>query len=414
MFKNKVITTIFFTVFVDLIGFGILIPIIPLLFANPSSEFYLLPVGVSVKTGYLLLGLLVAVYPLGQFLATPILGQMSDVYGRKKILALSLLGTSISYLIFAIGILTKNIPLLFASRFFDGLTGGNISVAQAMIADVSTNEYRTRNFGLIGAAFGLGFIFGPYIGGRLSDPQTVSWFTAATPFFFASILAFLNMVSVTFLLEETNKHLQNIKIVWYKSLHNISRAMKMENLNVLFLTNFLFYGGFSFFTTFFAVYLINKFHWSQGNVGDFFAYVGLCSALTQAFITRAVAKRFESSRVLRVTLIGCAVMILAYFLPRYAWQILFIPPIFGIFSGLTMANLGSLLSRSTPPQMQGEILGINASVQALASFVPAILSGFIAASLTPQTPIVIASFIIILGAIAFNKLYKIKQPIDNV
>jgi DHA1 family tetracycline resistance protein-like MFS transporter len=414
MFKNKVITTIFFTVFVDLIGFGILIPIIPLLFANPSSEFYLLPVGVSVKTGYLLLGLLVAVYPLGQFLATPILGQMSDVYGRKKILALSLLGTSISYLIFAIGILTKNIPLLFASRFFDGLTGGNISVAQAMIADVSTNENRTRNFGLIGAAFGLGFIFGPYIGGRLSDPQTVSWFTAATPFFFASILAFLNMVSVTFLLEETNKHLKNIKIVWYKSLHNISRAMKMENLNVLFLTNFLFYGGFSFFTTFFAVYLINKFHWSQGNVGDFFAYVGLCSALTQAFITRAVAKRFESSRVLRVTLIGCAVMILAYFLPRYAWQILFIPPIFGIFSGLTMANLGSLLSRSTPPQMQGEILGINASVQALASFVPAILSGFIAASLTPQTPIVIASFIIILGAIAFNKLYKIKQPIDNV
>jgi DHA1 family tetracycline resistance protein-like MFS transporter len=414
MFKNKVITTIFFTVFVDLIGFGILIPIIPLLFANPSSEFYLLPVGVSVKTGYLLLGLLVAVYPLGQFLATPILGQMSDVYGRKKILALSLLGTSISYLIFAIGILTKNIPLLFASRFFDGLTGGNISVAQAMIADVSTNENRTRNFGLIGAAFGLGFIFGPYIGGRLSDPQTVSWFTAATPFFFASILAFLNMVSVTFLLEETNKHLQNIKIVWYKSLHNISRAMKMENLNVLFLTNFLFYGGFSFFTTFFAVYLINKFHLSQGNVGDFFAYVGLCSALTQAFITRAVAKRFESSRVLRVTLIGCAVMILAYFLPRYAWQILFIPPIFGIFSGLTMANLGSLLSRSTPPQMQGEILGINASVQALASFVPAILSGFIAASLTPQTPIVIASFIIILGAIAFNKLYKIKQPIDNV
>jgi DHA1 family tetracycline resistance protein-like MFS transporter len=414
MFKNKVITTIFFTVFVDLIGFGILIPIIPLLFANPSSEFYLLPVGVSIKTGYLLLGLLVAVYPLGQFLATPILGQMSDVYGRKKILALSLLGTSISYLIFAIGILTKNIPLLFASRFFDGLTGGNISVAQAMIADVSTNENRTRNFGLIGAAFGLGFIFGPYIGGRLSDPQTVSWFTAATPFFFASILAFLNMVSVTFLLEETNKHLKNIKIVWYKSLHNISRAMKMENLNVLFLTNFLFYGGFSFFTTFFAVYLINKFHLSQGNVGDFFAYVGLCSALTQAFITRAVAKRFESSRVLRVTLIGCAVMILAYFLPRYAWQILFIPPIFGIFSGLTMANLGSLLSRSTPPQMQGEILGINASVQALASFVPAILSGFIAASLTPQTPIVIASFIIILGAIAFNKLYKIKQPIDNV
>jgi MFS transporter, DHA1 family, tetracycline resistance protein len=409
MFKNKTIITIFFTVFIDLIGIGILIPVIPLLFANPGSEFYLLPAGVSVNTGYLLLGLLVAVYPLGQFIATPILGQMSDVYGRKKILALSLLGTSISYFIFAYAIITKNIPLLFFSRFFDGLTGGNVSVAQAMIADISTPENRTRNFGLIGAAFGLGFIFGPYLGGRLSDPATVSWFTAATPFFFAGALAFLNMLSVYFLLSETNMHMKSVKIVWNKSLENIKRAIRMEGINVLFLTNFLFYGGFSFFTTFFAVYLIKKFNLSQGNIGDFFAYVGVCSALTQALITRAVSKRFKESQVIRITLIGTACMILAYFLPRYAWQILFIPPIFGIFSGLSMANLTSLLSHSAPPQMQGEILGINASVQALASFIPAVLSGFIAASLAPQAPIVIASLVIFIGAFAFNTLYKVKQ-----
>ncbi|MEI6659897.1 MAG: MFS transporter [bacterium] len=406
MFKDKTIVTIFFTIFIDLIGLGILIPIVPMLFANPGSDFYLLPAGVSVKTGYLMLGLLVATYPLGQFIATPILGQMSDIYGRKKVLALSLLGTSISYFIFAIAIITKDIPLLFFSRFFDGLTGGNVSVAQAMIADVSTHENRTRNFGLIGAAFGLGFIFGPYIGGRLSDPATVSWFSASTPFFFASILAFVNMLSVTLLLKETNKHMQSAKIVWSKSIHNIKRAMKMPGVNVLFLTNFLFFGGFSFFTTFFAVYLINKFHLSQGNIGDFFAYVGLCSALTQALITRAVAKRFGEAHVLRATLIGSGLMILAYFLPRYTWQILFIPPIFGIFNGLSMANLTSLLSRSTPPQMQGEILGINASVQALASFIPAILSGFIAASLTPETPLIIAAVVILIGALSFNLLYK--------
>ena len=406
MFKNKTIVTIFFTIFIDLLGFGILIPILPQLFANPHSEFFLLPLGMDIKTGYLLLGLLVAVYPIGQFLATPILGQLSDRYGRKKILAISLLGTSISYFIFAVGIITKNIPLLFFARFFDGLTGGNVSVAQAVIADISEPKNRARNFGMIGAAFGLGFIFGPYIGGRLSDPATVSWFTAATPFYFAGILAFINTLSVLFLLSETNKHIEEKKITWNQSIDNIVRAYSMKGINIIFLTNFFFYAGFAFFTTFFGVFLINKFKFSQGNIGDFFAYVGLWSVFTQAVVTRLVAKRFPEVKVIRLTLIGWGLMILAYFLPRYAWQILLIPPFFGLFSGLTMANLGSLLSRSVAPNVQGEILGINASVQALAQAIPAILSGFIAASLTPETPIVIASIVILIGAFLFRRLYK--------
>ncbi len=406
MLKNKTIVTIFFTIFIDLLGFGILIPVLPLLFASPTSEFYMLPTGISLNTGYLLLGLLVAIYPIGQFLATPILGQLSDRYGRKKILAISLLGTSISYVIFAIGIVTKNIPLLFLARFFDGLTGGNVSVAQAMIADVSLPENRAKNFGMIGAAFGLGFIFGPYLGGRLSDPATVSWFTAATPFYFAAVLAFLNMLSIMFLLKETNMHMNNNKISWNKSLLNIVRAYKMKGLNTIFLTNFLFYAGFAFFTTFFGVFLINKFHFSQGNIGDFFAYVGLWSVFTQAVVTRFVAKYFPEVKVIRLTLIGAGIMIMAYFLPQYAWQIFLIPPFFGLFSGLSMANLSSLLSRSAPANIQGEILGINASVQALAQAIPAVLSGFIAASLTPETPIFFASIVIILSAVAFRMLYK--------
>ena len=406
MFKNKTIVTIFFTVFIDLIGFGILIPVIPLLFATPSSEFYMLPVGMSLNTGYLLLGLLVAVYPIGQFISTPILGQLSDRYGRKKILAICLLGTSLSYFIFAMAIVTKNIPLLFFARFFDGLTGGNVSVAQAMIADVSTPENRTKNFGMIGAAFGFGFIFGPYLGGRLSDPATVSWFTAATPFYFAGILAFINMIFIWFFLSETNKNLQTKKIAWDKSLKNIIHAYNMKGLNIIFLTNFLFYGGFAFFTTFFGVFLINKFHFSQGNIGDFFAYVGLWSVFTQAVMTKFVAKRFKEVKVIRITLLGSGILVLAYFLPQYAWQILLIPPFFGLFSGLSMANLSSLLSHRAPPGIQGEILGINASVQALAQAIPAILSGFIAASLTPETPLIFASVIIVTGAIVFRVLYK--------
>ncbi len=406
MFKNKTIVTIFCTVFIDLLGIGILIPVIPQLFANPGSEFFLLPYGVSVKTGYLLLGFLLAIYPIGQFLATPILGQLSDKYGRKKILALSLLGTAVSYAVFAYAIVTKNIPLLFGARFLDGITGGNISVAQAMIADISTPENRAKNFGMLGAAFGLGFIFGPYLGGRLSDPLTVSWFTAATPFYFAGILAFLNMLSVLFVLKETNKHMHDEPMNLTKSLSNIGRAIKMKGVNIIFLTNFFFFGGFTFFTSFFAVYLINKFNFTQGQIGDFFAYVGLWSVFTQGVVTRYVAKKFSQEKVVRVTLLASGLLVLAYFLPQHPWEILLIPPFFSLASGLTMANLGALLSRSAPRHLQGEILGINASVQALAQSIPAILSGFIAASLAPTTPIIVASIVIIVGALLFNRLYK--------
>lgn len=406
MFKDKTKLTIFFTIFIDLLGVGILIPVIPLLFASPLSEFYILPAGVSINTGYLLLGLLIAVYPIGQFIATPILGQLSDQYGRKKILALSLAGTSLSYFLFAIGIVTHNIPLLFISRFFDGLTGGNISVAQAMIGDISTKETRAKNFGMIGAAFGLGFIFGPFIGGKLSDPHTLSWFSATTPFYFASILAFLNMSSVLFVLKETNKHMHGGILKWNKSIRNIIEAFKMKGLNTIFFTSFFFNAGFTFFTTFFSVYLIKKFGFDQGNIGDFFAYIGLWSVITQGVVTGFVAKRFSEDKILRFSLIGSGIMILMYFLPVYAWQIYLIPPFFGLCTGLTMANLGSLLSKSSKPEMQGKIFGINSSIQALAQLIPAIISGFVAALLTPESPMLIASMFILFGALVFMRLYR--------
>jgi len=406
MFKNKIIATIFLTIFIDLLGVGILIPVIPLLFASPLSEFYVLPAGLSLKTGYLLLGLLIAVYPLGQFMATPILGQLSDIYGRKKILALSLLGTSVSYVLFAVGIVFHNIPLLFLSRFFDGLTGGNISVAQAMIGDISTKENRARNFGMIGAAFGLGFIFGPFLGGKLSDPSVISWFSATTPFYFAAILAFINMLSVWYLLKETNLHLHTEILKWNKSFRNIFEAYKIKGINVILLTNFLYTSGFTFFTTFFSVFLIKKFGFNQGNIGDFFAYIGLWSIITQGFLVRHIAKRFSEEKIVGMSLLGSGLVVLLYFLPHYAWQLFLIPPFFGLCTGLSMSNLGSLLSKTAVPNIQGKIFGINSSVQALAQTIPAIISGLIAAVLTPESPIIIASIFMVMGALVFIRLYK--------
>ena len=406
------IPIIFFTSVLNSLGFGILIPVIPLLLANPSSQYFMLPKNFTLQQGYIIFGFLVASFSLMQFIATPILGQFSDKFGRKKILAISLAGTCISYILFAVGIIIKNIPLLFISRAFDGITGGNISVAQAVVADVTTPENRSKNFGLIGSAFGLGFILGPFLGGILSENRLVSWFSAATPFWFAAILSFANVMLIVTCLAETFKVDKFKKVIWSQSIKNIIKAYNMKKLRISFITVFLFHSGFTFFTTFFSVFLITKFAFTQSNTGNFFAYIGLWLVFTQAFITRLAANRFSEYKILRFSLIFMGIFLIMYLVPSVWWGLLIVAPFFSISNGLTQANITGLISRSVGPQVQGEVLGINASIQALANSIPAMLSGFIAASLTPSSPAIVASVVLVLSGIIFIAFYR--PPLTSV
>lgn len=400
--NKKVLFSVIFTVFVDLLGVGILIPVIPQLLANPASPFYLLPLGFSVRHGYILLGLLTASYPFMQFIATPLLGELSDRFGRKPVLALSLFGTSLSYVVFAIGIISRNLPLLFISRGFDGITGGNIAVAQAAIADITEPKDRAKSFGLIGAAFGMGFILGPFIGGKLSDPAVLSWFTASTPFWFAAVLSFANALSVIFLLPETLKTKgAKLSLHFAKSVKNIVKVFSLKDLRPVFATSFLFQSGFTFFTTFFSVFLISKFHFSQGSIGNYFAYVGIWIAFSQAFITHRISKKFKEYQILRISLIATGIFILLQLTPTVWWALLFITPFFAMFNGLTQANLSSLVSRSAGPERQGQILGINSSVQALAQAIPPVLAGFLAASLSTYAPVIVSGITVALAGVVF-------------
>jgi MFS transporter, DHA1 family, tetracycline resistance protein len=410
MLKKNPFLVIFFTVFVDLLGVGILLPVIPLLLVDPRSEFYLLPHGYSLSQGFIIFGFLTAIYPFMQFIAAPILGQLSDVYGRKKVLAVALGGTTISYILFAIGVVTGNIPLLFFSRALDGITGGNLAVAQASIADISSPENRAKNFGLIGAAFGLGFIIGPFLGGILSDPKISSWFNAATPFWFAAGLSFINVLSVLLIFPETRATLSDkIKIQWSRSLRNILQAFGSKTMRPLFLTNFFFQGGFAFFTTFFSIFLITRFNYEQGDVGLYFAYVGLWIAITQGFITRFMVKRFTGDQIVRFSIIGAAIFTALFFLVSSPWQLFLLSPFHAIFIGLSFANIPALISRTAGPEIQGEVLGINTSVQALAQTIPPVLSGYIAARLSPTTPILTAVIVMLIGAVIFWTTYKRPQ-----
>ncbi len=412
--KNNPLPVIFVTLFLNAIGFGILIPIIPLVLADPRSSFYLLPPDMNVSDGYVIMGFLTGVYPLAMFLATPILGELSDKYGRKKILAISLFGTFLSYVLFGFALIIKNLPLLFISRIIDGITGGNISVAQAAIADVTKPEHRAKNFGLIGASFGLGFVLGPYIGGKLSDPSVLPFFDAATPFWFAAILAGLDVLFILFIFHETlQSRVEHITLHWGKAIKNVIKAYSLKDLRVLFLTNFLFFGGFTFFTTFFSVFLIRRFGFAQGNIGDFFSYVGLWVAFTQAVLTRRLAKKFREQQIVRVTLFGSAFALLLFLFTNAWWQLLIITPIFAMCNGLTMANLTSLVSRSAEPKVQGEVLGINASIQALAQGIPPILSGYIAASIAVEAPVLVSSITVAAAGLVFLFLLKLRQPVQG-
>ena len=408
--KGNPLLAVFSTIFIDMLGVGILIPVFPLL-VLPHSPYRITPVGWSIADSFILLGWLSAAYPLAQFFAAPILGQLSDRYGRKIVLTVSIIGTSFSYMLFAIGVATKNIPLMFASRIVDGITGGNISVAQAVISDISTPKNRAKNFGLVGASFGLGFIFGPYIGGKLADPSVVSWFSASTAFWFTAILSAINALIVIKFLPETIKvKTTTLSLHILQSFKNIIKAFTNSGLKDITPATFLFNAGFTFFTTFFAVFLAVRFGFTQGNTGDYFAYVGIWIAIVQGGLIGILSKRFKDFQILRYSFFGAALTLLAYLLipaGEHRWLFV-IPPILALFIGMSNAFLPSIVSRVTPKEIQGETLGINTSVSALAQAIPAIIAGYVATINTSAT-VVTASMLIGFSGIAFWILFKPKR-----
>lgn len=402
MSDKHTLRTLFLTVLAEIIGFGILFPIVPLLFTEPSSQFFLLPSKYSLDTGFIFLGLLIGLYPLAQFFSTPILGELSDIYGRKAIIQGSIVGTVISTLIFAYGLMTANIALLFFSRVVNGLTGGLISVAQATIADVTDNQEKSKNFGLLSAAFGIGFIIGPFLGGVLSS-GFLPFLTLTTPFWFAAALSTVSLAYVTTSLKETSPK-EDKKVDPKKPLKQLHKGLRLPGLRKIFGVNFLYFSGFAFFTSFISVYLIKKFGFTQFDIGNFFLYIGVLVIITQLAIVPRVFSRFKEENVMPITLFLTGFFILLQLYPQTLWIYLMVIPFFSVNQGLTQVSLNTLVSNNAEKKDQGLALGTNQSLRSLGNAIPSILSGVSAALFEPSTPLLIAGSIIVLTAIGYRIL----------
>lgn len=388
--QKKTLGILFVTLLIDMIGIGMIIPILPIIFTDPTSPSFLLS-GYTTGQQYLIAGLLTAIFGLMQFLGAPILGELSDVYGRKKLLTFGVGVLAFSQLLFGFGIEIGSLALLFFSRAIAGLAGANFSIAQASIADITDPKDRAKNFGLIGAAFGIGFILGPTLGGAIAHVFD----SAAAPFWVASALGVLNVLSVSLFLPETNHHREDTHhFHWWKGIQNIMMAWRDLDARPVYLSSFLYASGFTFFTSFVGIMLVARFGLGESAIGTFFGVVGIWIVVTQLFILRFLTKHYNEKAILRVSLLVLAGTLALYPFVPSVFLLYALTPLLAIPNGLSMANMGALVSKSVSPKKQGAALGINGSLMALSGGIVPLLAGAVSGILGLQAPFFVGAFLV--------------------
>ena len=356
--------TLFLIVFVDLVGFGLVIPLLP---------FYAVRFGASPQQVTLLL----ATYSLFQLFAAPLWGALSDRIGRRPVLMTSMAASALAYL--WMGSATE-LWMLFAARALAGACAGNIAAAQAYIADVTTPENRAKGMGLIGAAFGLGFIFGPALGGFLAgnDPATAN---LEAPAWVAAGLSLVALGGVLFLLRENLTPEQRGSAQRRGRIGAILGTLRRPVLSRLILIFFLVILAFAGMESTFALWAMRQFRWGPEQVGYVFAYVGVLSAIMQGGLIGRLTRSFGEERLLLcgLALIGLGLLVLPFArdVPLLAVAVSGL----ALGMGLTQPSLNSLISRRAGRAEQGEVLGVSQSVGSLSRVIGPALAGLLFADL---------------------------------
>ncbi len=383
---------LFLTVFIDMVGFGIIIPVLPLY----AEHFHASPVAIGWLTG---------IYSGMQIIFTPILGKLSDRFGRRPILMLSLAGTAVG---FALMGMAHTLLLLFVARIIAGITGGNISIPQAYIADVTTPETRSKWMGMIGAAFGLGFTFGPMIGGIMSR---ISY---SAPFYFAAALAVANVVLLYFILPESLPKEHRAKPHEDAPIAEVFRHGSGWMFGIVVATYFFLIAGFAIMTTLFALFTEKRFGYDAHANGYLFGFIGIMTVIVQGGLIGRLVKIFGETALARTgLLITAAALALMPWCGNLTWLLVACVGL-SLGSGFASPPLNGLASQMIDRSWQGRALGVMQSAGSTARLLGPLIGGSLLMldlhkplSHYGETPFYAAAFLCLVGA---GLAFCLKKP----
>ncbi|WP_304066016.1 TCR/Tet family MFS transporter [Pedobacter glucosidilyticus] len=393
--KNTALGFIFITLLIDVTGLGIIIPVLPTLI----SELIHGNISEAASIG----GWLTFAYAFVQFICAPLLGNLSDRYGRRPVLLFSLLGFGIDYLLLAFA---PTIGWLFIGRIIAGFTGASFTTASAYIADVSTPEKRAQNFGLIGAAFGLGFILGPVLGGVLGQ------FGSRIPFFAAAGLSFLNVIYGYFVLPESLpvEKRRPFDIKRANPLGSLYQLKKYPAVYGLVLTLILMYIANNGLQSTWSFYGMEKFKWNEAWVGYSLGFIGLMIGIVQVGIIRWVIPKFGQEKSLYMGLAFYSLGLLLFAFAAEGWMMFaFIIPY--SLGGIAGPALQSIISGYAPTNEQGELQGALTSLMSATTIVAppvmtnlfAFFTGDKAPFIFPGAPFFVCSILVLISVFTAAK-----------
>jgi DHA1 family tetracycline resistance protein-like MFS transporter len=385
--NNKILAFLFTIVLFNFIGLTLLITVQAFI----VREYNTTALAVSLLTVF---------YAVFQFIAAPILGRISDRYGRRPVILVCLLGSSIGYFIFGIG---GALWVLYLSRIIDGFTGGNVSVATAIISDISPLKDRTKNLGIIGAAFGLGFIIGPVIGASLSQ------ISLSAPAYAAGIFSLAATIVGFFILPESlPKDKRNSDEFVWKDLNPvasigkfITRPMLGMLLTVFIIVNFTFNG----FTVTFPVFVIDKFSIDPLNIGGLLFVSGIVISVVQGGFIGKLAKRYGDKKVL---MSGTIILAVGLVLFAMANSYLALYPVLAVISlgvGLITPTLNSQISKIVLPKEIGEVFGVTTALNSLTTIIGPLIAGLLFDRIYPTAPYLAGSILLLIALIILQR-YK--------
>ncbi len=354
--QTKSVRFIFMTIILDMMGIGLIVPVLPDVIRRFVSD----PDQINHYFGYF-----VAIYALMQFVASPILGALSDRFGRRPVLLSSLLGAAIDYVFMAFA---NTLPLLFIGRVVSGLSGASLTVANSYMADISNDDNRSANFGLIGAAFGIGFVAGPVLGGVLGH------FNPVAPFIGAAVLNLINFVFGYFVLPES-LDLKLRRPLEYKKMNPLSslaQVFKQKSIFIFLITYGLLFLAGQVHPSIWTLYTEYKFGWTSWQVGLSLSFVGLVFGFSQAVLTKKLVPKLGEYKALKIGLFFSCLGFILYSVVPLGWMIYLIMLV-TCLSGLATPCLQSIMTKKIAPDRQGELQGSLVSITSITSILAPLL-----------------------------------------